>query len=347
MKAFYFIGSLAVAAGILAAVASPVFAFEDELEDLLEDNGKNYIQPIVNSLSIDLNSGFYHTAEVHGMFGFDVGVKAMSIFVPEDDKTFEFSFPEPVSVSVGGESITVDLAACSADPDVPTVVGDRDGVNPLDADLTEQAIEDALLAEGLTQDDIDDLQTEISTVVNEVMAMVPDIQGLGLDLVPLAFPQFSLGVGMGTELMLRYIPPVTLAESVEVALVGFGAKHSISQYIPLCPVDLALQIAYQKLNVSDIVESNHLNANFQVSRDFPCITLYGGLGYDRSSMELTYTYNQGEADEEEVVYSMDGENGPRMNAGLTLGFIPFTRISVDYTLSHYSAITAGLSISFR
>jgi hypothetical protein len=116
------ISALAVSAGPSAA------DFEDDLQNMAENNGKLYLQPMVNALSIDLNSGLYHTAKVHGLLGFDVGIKTAMVFVPSDAKTFDFILPETQSMDVGGYQITINLDDCKSDEKVPTVLGDKDPV---------------------------------------------------------------------------------------------------------------------------------------------------------------------------------------------------------------------------
>lgn len=322
--------------------------FEEDLGQLLEENGTLYMQPLVNSVSIDLNTGLFHTAEVHGLFGFDIGLKMVSVLVPDEAKTFEFVMPDPVTIDIDGNSITIDFNDCAADEDIPTVLGSDEAVSPLSKDNTIETIETALAEEaGLSSVEIAALQTQIETAANDLAGMAPALAGINLGFIPLVFPQASIGVGFGTDLMLRFFPTVDLGGGIEIGFIGFGARHSISQYIPLCPVDIAVMAAYQSLKVGTILESNHINFSATVSKDLPFLTLFGGLGYDISNLEMTYIYEEDTPDEQEISYSIDGENGVRANAGLSLNLIPFTRIVADYTISKYPVASLSLVVNFR
>lgn len=333
---------------VLFAASASQADFEEDLGKLLEENGTLYMQPLVNSVSIDLNTGLYHSAEVHSLFGFDIGLKAVTVLVPDDAKTFEFVLPESETFTIEGYTVTIDLNGCANDEDIPTVLGSKEAVNPLSKDNTIAVLETALADEiGLTPAEIADLQPHIEAVAEDIVNIMPALAGVDLGFIPLAFPQASLGVGFGTDLMLRFFPATDLGGGFEIGFVGFGARHSISQYIPLCPVDIAVMAAYQSLKVGTVLESNHINLNAAVSKDLPFITLFGGLGYDISNLEMTYIYEEGTPDEEEISYSIDGENGVRANAGLSLNLIPFTRIVFDYTVSKYPAASLSLVINFR
>ncbi|HVO74970.1 MAG TPA: DUF6588 family protein, partial [Ignavibacteriaceae bacterium] len=55
------------------------------------------------------------------------------------------------------------------------------------------------------------------------------------------YPQISASL-LGTEVMLRYLPTIKLGNNndEEISMFGIGIKHSISRYIPLLPVDIAV-----------------------------------------------------------------------------------------------------------
>jgi len=69
-----------------------VSAFGDNLLDMIkkmnEDLLKGYTQPLITSFGTATGCGLYHTATPHKLLGFDIGVKAMWVTIPEAAKTF-------------------------------------------------------------------------------------------------------------------------------------------------------------------------------------------------------------------------------------------------------------------
>jgi len=77
--------------------------------------------------------------------------------------------------------------------------------------------------------------------------------GGNLTAIPMLIPQVLVGLPAGNELMLRIFPKVKISEDIgDLSFWGIGVKHSISQYIPLVPIDLAVQAVYQQMKAGDI-----------------------------------------------------------------------------------------------
>ena len=134
----------------------------------------------------------------------------------------------------------------------------------------------------------------------------------GTDWKYVPVPTFQAGIGLplGTELKIRFIPRVPVSDG-DVMLWGFGLMHSIMQYIPgndLIPVDASVFAGYTRLNgtvplgltygspsnyviynpATDFDEQS-LSATFEAlnisaigSVNLPVISFYGGLGYSRT-----------------------------------------------------------------
>ncbi len=175
---------------------------------------------------------------------------------------------------------------------------------------------------------------------------LPD--GFDISLVPLFVPQFRFGLPAGNELMVRYLPPLELGDYGDITFWGVGLKHSIDQYIPLFPIDLAVQVAYQSLEVGDIVDINSLALNAHASKRFLMLTFYGGLGYEKTTLKAKYDYTPpiDGAETQEVKFEITGDNEFRLTAGFRYAIIPFLHLNLDYTISKYQVINAGLGISF-
>ncbi len=136
-------------------------------------------------------------------------------------------------------------------------------------------------------------------------------QGTAWRYIPVPTAQVGIGLPLGTELKIRFIPRVPIKDG-DVMLWGVGLMHSIMQYIPgneLLPVDASIFAGYTRLNgnvplslepgsptsyisydpFSDFEGQNlevavqALNVSAIASFNLPVISFYGGLGYSRTS----------------------------------------------------------------
>jgi Family of unknown function (DUF6588) len=179
--------------------------------------------------------------------------------------------------------------------------------------------------------------------------------GLNLQSVPAGIYQAS-GSMFGAELMLRFFPKLKIND-VSANLWGIGLKYSISQFIPLSPVDIAVQILYNNFNFDFDGDNNaydfksdskNFAANVHVSKTFSgMFTLYGGLQYESTTMDLTYNFRDPDgafpnlAGEQQV--TVDGDNNFRftLGAAVKLAVIVF---NVDYNISSQNLFTGGISL---
>ena len=121
----------------------------------------------------------------------------------------------------------------------------------------------------------------------------------------------------------------------------------------MCPVDITAMFAMQQLKVGDILESKHTAFNVHVSKKIPLlitsITPYIGVGFESSSLDVDYTIEgtgNSLIDGTPVKFSLDGDNGFRARAGLSIRLLIF-KIYADYALGDYKAYSAGFMLSIR
>lgn len=176
--------------------------------------------------------------------------------------------------------------------------------------------------------------------------------GVNVSAMPMAMPQISLSL-MGTEVMFRYLPEIALGNGGEkISLFGLGAKHSISRYIPLIPIDVAVQVLYSKLEITNLLKSKNLAFNAHASKTFGILTPYFGLQYESSSLDLTYEINgdplSGDPSlqvNKKVSVSLDGDNTFRTTLGAALKLAIFV-LNADVNLGSQTTFTGGLSFEF-
>jgi len=270
----------------------------DRFSLMNEISAVGYAKPLATALGTGVNSATYYTAEVPSFFGFTFSLKAMYIFIPEEDKTFTPHLPEGYE-----EGPTA------------TVFGDK----------------------GNTYAGFD--------------GFIPMPPGINLSEVPLTYPQAAFSV-FGTELMIRYFPKIKLAEERDLSFWGLGLKHSISQYIPLFPVDLAVQVFYNNFGITDIVEHTNLAFNVHTSKSFGVLILYGGLQYETSTLKLDYKIDGKPSSpdpllrqDKDVSLSIKGNNSFRLTLGTALKVSVFA-LNVDANIGSQIAVTGGLNFAF-
>ena len=173
--------------------------------------------------------------------------------------------------------------------------------------------------------------------------------GIDRSWVPAVLPQISASL-MGTELMIRYLPSISLGTDEDLSMFGIGLAHNISRYIPLSPVDISVQFLYNTLKITGVMDITAYALNAHASKSFGLLTVYGGLQYESSTFNLDYTFNDPSNTDPvkqgtEIKVSIDGDNNFRATIGTSvkLAVIVF---NVDYSIGVQSVLCGGLSFEF-
>ena len=197
---------------------------------------------------------------------------------------------------------------------------------------------------------------EASTVVGPLNAIIVDGDGGttfafpgGFDLASfaLAAPQIRIGSFKGTEALFRYLVYDTGdIEIGDVDVQGYGLRHSISQYFPGLPVDIAAGIMYQRFKLDeDLVDATSFSFGAQASMRLPLVFAviepYAGLSLDTFEMDVTYDDDDGDP----VSVKFDS----RSTAHLTLGL--HARVTVvslygEYNMAEQNSFAFGLGVGF-
>lgn len=310
---------------VVAWLAMPTAGHGQSISEVLSkiagDNAKNYIQPAVDAFGANLNSGLYYTADVHGVLGFDIGLRAMVVFVPDDQLKFVAVLPDSV-VGPGGTKIA---SGYPRNHETATVWGGKG-------------------QEGVQS-------------TNSSVPPFPFPGGVDLKTVPLAVPQLSVGLPLGTEILLRYLPTIKISESIgKLSFFGIGLRHDIDQYIPVpgFPIDISAQFVYQSFSVKDTADRNILDTKAislgaQVSKTFAIATLYGGIAYENTAITIgPYQHADPSTGTTITINAFDvtAKNNFRftVGAGIKLAII---NLNIDYSLASTSVLSAGLSLGLR
>ena len=83
------------------------------------------------------------------------------------------------------------------------------------------------------------LQDTILTTISQFPTNFTLPQGGNINTMIAGVPQIEIGSLWGTELLIRFIPPVNLGENIgDFAFWGLGLKHSITQYFENPPLEI-------------------------------------------------------------------------------------------------------------
>ena len=168
--------------------------------------------------------------------------------------------------------------------------------------------------------------------------------GLDLTRLPLAAPQLTVGGIAGSEFLLRFFASEFGDNELgNISLFAIGARHSISQYLPMLPVRLAGMIAYQRFGVGeDFIDFSMLSVGVQASKPFPWIEPYVGLGLDRSSMTLEYDSELGGSGTQRVSVDFDSETSARLTLGAALR-MAIVHLNGEVNVGDRTTFALGLS----
>lgn len=314
-----------------------------------------YLKPYANAFGADLNGGWYNTAKVHKLGGFDLTFSISASFVPTADKTFD-----PSKLGLTG---TFASGVTSA----PTVAGDN-----------KPGPEISYKAGSVTV-------AKFNTPKGTGFGIIPSPMlqlGIGLikgtDVTVRYLPSFNVGDygsinmwGVGIKHSLKqWIPVIKMTPFFNLSVFGGYTQLNTSANLSLQP-----EIYVSKLGATDqttlaydnqkmALTAKNLTGNVIASFDFPVIALYAGVGFSntKTNLKLTGDYPMTSVEAGNLVVkdasklidpismemkSTDGsKTKPRLNAGLRFKFAIIT-LHFDYTYANYSVATAGLGISFR
>ena len=267
---------------------------------------QGYLSPALRGWEADLNSGLYHTADLHDFGGFDIQIKAAFMPAKDEDKSYTFTYNNTrytaPTVIGGGE-------------DVPVIENGR-------------------------------------TVVTLPKGISMPISG-----VPLAMAQASIGLPLGFEVTGRFVPTMKFGDVGKYNLLGFGVRHSIDQYIPMCPVDIAIHFFTTKFNIQDSTGFNLITGKgtaygIEVSKDLLFLTLYGGFQLESGSVTLNnfegvYTNPiTGVSQKTQIDGFERTGNKSRFTLGARL-LLLFINVHAEYSFATNPVLAAGVGISIR
>jgi len=312
-------------------------------------NVKNYVNPIFNGFAADLNSGFYHSADLHGVLGFDVGVKVGLAQIIDANKKYDFITPDHISIK--NPAIPTQTISLNAGTDydavvsgVPTAVGDKSTkfyvkMIRSTSDPIKQAIFDNLVSQHGSNN----------------LFQIPN--GFDLAAVPLIMPQAAIELPFGLEVIVRFIPTVSATDAGKFNYMGFGLRYNIDQWLPLFPVNVAVHFMTQKMNFiskddKDIFNASGTAYGVEVSKKLLFLTVYGGLQLEKSTFTLSQIDGKFTTpDGTETPFTIpemtfEGKNKSRATLGVRL-LLLIVNVHAEYSFAKTPVAAIGVGISLR
>jgi hypothetical protein len=151
---------------------------------------------------------------------------------------------------------------------------------------------------------------------------------------------------MGTQAVVRWIA-VDLGDSDlgKIELFGIGGQHSISQYFPGMPVDLAAGLFYQTFKIGDeLLDTKAFHADVTGSKSFGAgmvkLQPYASVGFDTFKMDVSYASSTDPGSKIDV--SMDDESGMHFGIG-ALATLAFVKLHLEFDAGAATGAAMGLS----
>ena len=190
------------------------------------------------------------------------------------------------------------------------------------------------------------------TIIGDRNAVQQDGQGgatvfypAGFDISQFAFaaPQLSIGSVMGTRAVVRWFDHDFTGDNFieKISFLGVGGQHSISQYVPGLPVDLALGVFYQSFKINTkLIDIKTIHFDLTGSRSFGPLQPYAAVGYDSFKMKADYEDKTNPGND--IAVDFDRTNHVHLTAGL-LANLAFVKIHGEANLAATNGLAVGLS----
>jgi hypothetical protein len=312
-----------LALSVSAVGQKKVTDFLDMGKDAAGIMTKEYLRPYGEMLGKSLNGGWYNSASIHKLGGFDLTVGVNMVMAPPSAESF-------------------DVAGL-----INTLPGNWSLENP--------AVSKAPTAAGS--------MTERPVLVNDDLEQRVELpNGSGYNVFPMPIAQVSVGLPGHTEVSARFVPKMSVGNAGKVNLYGFGLTHSFKEYVPILkrfPIwQASVMAAYthfgSEVNVDSYaggtdqsleIDANGFTGRFLLGIKVPVLELYTGVGYGSTTSDFALKGNYGPLGSNPIALAYK-EKGLDFNAGLKLQ-LGFLALYGDYTFGDYSMLSAGLGISFR
>ncbi len=301
---------------------------------LFEDNSVPFMQPLVTTLNSTSNSRFFNKAEVPTKVDqpyFRFSVNGMVGFVRDDQREYTPQLPTEKRQLIDfiGNYVEIDFVnmkysvkdtaglmlalierlfqkglengSVTIPARAATIFGNKPGkVEIKTTELVKLLSTDPEFSFVYNALDTNS-RKRIDSAVIKLPSMLALPPGQNMSTLFAAVPQLEIGSLYGTELLLRYIPPVRWDTSVgHFSFFGVAVKHSLSQYLNDPGFHMALQVGYQATHLTNTVgvtqaeldaTAEFFDVNIHASKSIKgWFDLYTGIDYATVDIKSKYSY---------------------------------------------------------
>ena len=297
-----------------------------DLARLDTENARLFIQPLARGLAWAMPSGVFDGGEPLGGLDFELGVRVSGALPPTAAETFHPVLPE--SIVWGGPfggSFEDPYRVAEGGVQSPTVVGEGAGV----VFVPDGAFRDAILASG---EDPSDLALSLP-------------RGREIPAVPYAVLHASLGLGLGTEVSLRFIPELEIDQEVGTLQgVGFAVRHAVTNWFT-APLDLSIVFASQQIDVGTYLEASSTAYGVMAGRRLGPLSLFAAGLVRSGTVDIAYEVeNPGDAnpvlpsDGVPIRFSEELETDAAFGVGARLQLL-IMNLAGQYTFEDYPVLS--------
>ncbi len=166
------------------------------------------------------------------------------------------------------------------------------------------------------------------------------------DLFGLGTPQLTVGNLFGTEAILRFAVVPSVRDFPGSSLVGYGARHSVSQYIPGLPFEATVGAFWQTLKIGDVIGVSARNVSLMVGTSVSLFTVYGGVQHESTVIDVNYTYTgYGSTPDSKVSLHYSTDNVLRWTTGFGLNLIG-VNLYTDIGVGNVTVVTGTVGVGF-
>lgn len=293
-----------------------------------------YTKPGSDAVIYGLASGWYNTAKVKGLGGFEISIIGGVSQINDDKTSFALNENDYNSLKFDSGSTVQQVA---------TIFGQ----NSPDISMS--------ISEG-----------------GQTLGSITLPQGLGsenIEYVPNIILQASVGLPFSTEIKLRFLPEVD-TKDVSTQFYGAGLQHEFSDWIPgfkLLPLAVSGFVGYTKFegeyrfseqstlvsgsNQSIVTDVNSWHYALIASTKLPVINFYGSIGAVSGSAETRlkgeYEVNTGVSEVQgdtlvDPLFLDTSVSGFRTTVGAKLS-LAFFKLNVDYSFQEFNSLIVGIN----
>lgn len=166
--------------------------------------------------------------------------------------------------------------------------------------------------------------------------------GFDVSTFTIGAPELTIGSVMGTRAVVRWFSAeIGKSDYGKLELFGIGGQHSLSQYFPAMPVDLAVGAFYQTFKLGDgLLDTKAFHVDVTGSKSFGILQPYAAIGYDTFKMDVDYNSTSNPGDH--ISVSMPDKSNAHFTVGAQAS-LAIVKLHAEFNAAANTGAAIGLS----